>query len=569
MMLPMETQDSIVAYIEKEKLLSKKNLKEVVREHQDTGLGILNILKHEDYLNEDQLLRVLAADNHIEFIDLQPQSIEQVVAHLVPFEIADRHCLIPLKIEDNKLHLAMSSPMNLMARDQVEAKTGYEVVPVAATADAIRLAIQYQFDVANETKQAIASMRLKGDRDAEDEGVAKELVLGDVKNPITKLVTSIVRGAVDAGASDVHIEPQEEDTRVRYRVDGVLQSALTVPASAQSEVTSHIKIKAGMDISEKRVPQDGHISIVHNSRSYDLRVSSLPSVGGEKIVIRILDKDAKKWNLDKVVTDPEANEKFRQLAANPYGMLLVTGPTGSGKTTTLYSLLKLVSTPKRNVITVEDPVEYRMDGITQVQVSPAAGMTFASALKSILRQDPDIILIGEIRDLETAEIAVSAALTGHLVLSTLHTNDAPGAISRLINIGVPPFLVGSALIGTVAQRLVRLACPKCRKRYKSKKEDLKLLLGKDAPDKAVNLCKVRGCNDCYQSGYKGRKSIYEILPVSSQIKTMIMEGKSDAVIKRQAIKDGMKTLASSAIAEALAGLTTIDEITRIVEINER
>jgi type IV pilus assembly protein PilB len=565
----MDTKDPIVAFIEQEKLLSKKNLKEVVREHEETGLGILNILRHEDYLDEDQLLRVLAVDNDIEFIDLQPESIEQVVAHLVSFELADRHCLIPMSIEDNKLLVAMSAPMNLMVRDQVAAKTGYDVVPKAATTTAIRLALQYQFDVANETKQAIASMRLKGDKEPEAEEPSSELILGDVKNPITKLVTSIVRGAIDAGASDIHIEPQEEDARVRYRVDGVLQNALTVPASAQNEVVSHIKIKAGMDISEKRVPQDGHISISHNGRSYDLRVSSLPSVGGEKIVIRVLDKDANKWNLDTVVTDPDANERFRKLAANPNGMLLVTGPTGSGKTTTLYSLLKLLNTPKRNVITVEDPVEYRLDGVTQVQVRPVAGMTFASALKSILRQDPDIILIGEIRDLETAEIAVSAALTGHLVLSTLHTNDAPGAISRLINIGVPPFLVGSALIGTVAQRLVRIACPKCRKRYKAPKADLKLLLGKEAPNKDVRVAKARGCNDCYQTGYKGRKSIYEILPVSSAIRRLILEGKNDDVIRRQAVKEGMKTLAHSAVAEVLDGLTTIDEITRTIEIRDK
>jgi type IV pilus assembly protein PilB len=297
-------------------------------------------------------------------------------------------------------------------------------------------------------------------------------------------------------------------------------------------------------------------------------VSSLPSVGGEKVVIRVLEKDAKKWNLDSVVTDSEANEKFRALAANPYGMLLVTGPTGSGKTTTLYSLLKLVSTPKRNVITVEDPVEYRLDGITQVQVNPAAGMTFASALKSILRQDPDVILIGEIRDRETAEIAVSAALTGHLVLSTLHTNDAAGAISRLINIGVPPFLVGSALIGTVAQRLVRVACPKCRRRYTALKKDRDLLQIKPTVKKALRICKARGCKDCYQSGYKGRKSIYEILTVSPKLKSLIMDGKNDDVIKRQAVKDGMKSLAQSAIAEVLAGTTTLEEVSRIVDINQ-
>ncbi len=565
----MDTQDSIIAFIEQEKLLSKKNLKEVLREHEKTGLGILSILRHEDYLDEEQLLRVLAADNQIEFVDVVPESIEQVVAHLVPFELADRHSLIPTKIENNKLHVAMSSPMNLVVRDQVEAKTGYEVVPQAATENSIRLAIQFQFDVASETKQAIVAMRLREDKDEGAEEQGKELVLGDAKNPITRLVTSIVRGAIDAGASDVHIEPQEDDTRVRYRVDGVLQNALTVPTSAQNEVTSHIKIKAGMDISEKRVPQDGHISVTYNSRQYDLRVSSLPSVGGEKIVIRVLDKDSSRWNLDCVVTDAQDNQRFRELAANPYGMILLTGPTGSGKTTTLYSLLKLVSTPSRNVITVEDPVEYRLDGVTQVQVRPAVGMTFASALKSILRQDPDIILIGEIRDLETAEIAVSAALTGHLVLSTLHTNDAAGAISRLVNIGVPPFLVASALVGAVAQRLVRIACPKCRKRYKALKKDLKLILGKATPDKDVRLARVRGCKDCYHTGFKGRKSIYEILPVSSKIKDLILDSKSDEAIKRQAVKEGMKSLTHSAIDEVLARRSTLDEISRIVDMAQR
>lgn len=563
----MDTQDSVVAFIEQEKLLSKKHLQEVVREHEETGLGVLTILKHEDCLSEEQLLRVLAADNDIEFIDLNAEGIEQVVAHLVPFETAERHCLIPIKIEDNKLYVAMASPMNLMIRDQVEAKTGYPVVPVAAAPDAIRLAIQLQFDVANETKQAIVSMRLKEGQEEEAPEEEGELLLGDIQNPITKLVTSIVRGAIDAAASDIHIEPQEEDTRVRYRVDGVLQNALTVPASAQNEVISHIKIKADMDISERRVPQDGHIAVTHNSHRYDLRVSSLPSVGGEKIVIRVLDKDAQKWNLDAVANDPEDNEKFRALAANPHGIILLTGPTGSGKTTTLYSLLKLVSTPKRNVITVEDPVEYRLDGVTQVQVRPAVGMTFASALKSILRQDPDIILIGEIRDLETAEIAVSAALTGHLVLSTLHTNDAAGAISRLINLGVPPFMVGSALVGTVAQRLVRLACPKCRKRYKAMPKDLKPVLGTAAPKRSVNLCRIRGCNDCYHTGFKGRKSIYEILPVTTQIRSLILEGQSDDAIKQQATSEGMKTLAESAVAEVLAGTTSIEEIMRIVEIS--
>jgi len=564
----MDTQDSIIAFVEQEEMLSEQNLNEVVREHKATGQSILSLLKSEDHLTDDQLLKVVAASHGIEYINLEPDTIEQVVAHLVSFEMADRYSLIPMRVEDNQLFVAMKSPMNLMARDEIEMKTGYKVIPVAATEDAIRLAIQCHFDVGNETKQDIVSMRLKEGQKEEQE-VNQELSLGDVSNPVTKLVTSIVRGGIDSTANDIHIEPQEAGARVRYRVDGMLQYALTVPASVQSEVTSHIKIKAGMDISEKRIPQDGHISVNHMGHDYDLRVSSLPAVGGEKIVIRVLDKDGQRWELDSVVEDPESNRKLRQLACHPYGMMLVTGPTGSGKTTTLYSMLQLVSTPKRNVITVEDPVEYRLDGVTQVQTRPVAGLTFASALKSILRQDPDIILIGEIRDLETAEIAVSAALTGHLVLSTLHTNDAAGAISRLINIGVPPFLVGSALIGTVAQRLVRRVCPKCREAYVASDEEVKLALGKEAPEHMPEIYRPGACNDCYQTGYKGRKSVYEILPVSREIKRLIMEGGNDDLIKRQAISEGMKTLAQSAIADVMNGHTTLDEITRIVDVHQK
>ncbi len=563
----MDNQDSIIAFVEQEEMLSKQSLDEIKQEHLKTGHGILSILKSDDYLTEDQILKVVAACHGIEYIDLDADAIEQVVAHLVSFELADRHTLIPLRVDGSQLYVAMTSPMNLMVRDQIELITGYEVMPVAATVDAIRLAIQCHFDVANETKQDIVSMRLKEGQEGE-QGDDHELMLGDVSNPITKLVTSIVRGAIDSEASDIHIEPQETGTRVRYRVDGMLQNALNVPASVQSEVTSNIKIKAGMDISEKRVPQDGHISVSHVGRNYDLRVSSLPSVGGEKLVIRVLDKDAQKWNLDAVVDDEVSNKKLRKLVSNPYGMLLVTGPTGSGKTTTLYSLLQLVSTPKRNVITVEDPVEYRLEGATQVQTRPVAGLTFASALKSILRQDPDVILIGEIRDLETAEIAVSAALTGHLVLSTLHTNDAAGAISRLINIGVPPFMVGSALIGTVAQRLVRKNCPKCASSYVPDQEEISLLFGQETPKTVPELYRSTGCSDCYQTGYKGRKSIYEILDVSPKIKRLIMDGANDDEIKRLAVSEGMSTLAQSAITDVLNGCTSLKEVERTVDITQ-
>jgi len=413
------------------------------------------------------------------------------------------------------------------------------------------------------TRQTIASMRLKQDVGKLKLGTELPVVADD---PTTKLVSSIITGAINAMASDIHIEPQKPDMRVRYRVDGLLRDVIDVPSSALREVVSHIKILADMDISERRVPQDGHIALKHDDKDYDLRVSSLPAIGGEKIVIRVLDKSINRWALDEIATSPDDNRKFRSLVKNPYGMLLLTGPTGCGKTTTLYSILRLLNTPEKNIVTVEDPVEYSLDGITQVQVKPVAGMIFASALRSILRQDPDIILVGEIRDLETAEMAVSAALTGHLVLSTLHTKDAAGAISRLINLGIPPFLVASALLGTAAQRLIRTTCPKCKQPYTPTPEELELLLPSSDRGRDVRLYRGAGCNDCDHTGYRGRKAIYEILCVSQQIRKMIVGANSDDVIKQQAIKEGMRTVRKSAVDEVLAGVTTPDELMRVVDV---
>lgn len=561
----MENNDPIISFLLQENIVDEKTLQDAIQQQQETGQSLLSILKKDYLLSEEQITRVVAAVNKIEFVNLSPEMVDPMVAHLVSYEIASRHNLIPIKKEDKRLVIAMSSPLDLNIRDQIEMKTGYEVVPVAAMPNAIKQTIHYHFNVANVTKQAIVSMRLKGEPDkaaglSKDE--EKSARLADA--PIAKLVSSIIRGAVNAQASDIHIEPQESEVKVRYRVDGILRNALDLPFSAQLEVVSHIKIMSDMDISERRIPQDGHMSVQHDGKDYDLRVSSLPAVGGEKIVIRILDKNANKWSLDAVVTNPDDNRRFRELANNPYGMILLTGPTGSGKTTTLYSVLQQVNTPERNIVTVEDPVEYRLNGITQVQVRPVAGMTFASALRSILRQDPDVILIGEIRDQETAEIAISAALTGHLVLSTLHTNDAAGAISRLINIGIPPFLVSSALLGAVAQRLIRLSCPECKQPYQASEEELKYLFG--GSHEPIQLNKNAGCKNCYQMGYRGRKAIYEILPVSESIRRMIVDGAGDDAIKHQAISEGMKTLRKSGIDEVVNGVTALDELMRVVDI---
>jgi len=587
----MEKQDPIISAF-RQQIGDEQLVNAVIEKHAKSGRSLISILKEENLLGEEQLAKIIAAGNKIEFVNLSPDMIEPIAAHMVTSQIANQHNLIPIKKADNKLLVAMSDPLNLIVRDQIELRTGCKVVPLAATPSAIRGAIRHHFDVRNATRQAIASMRLKH-RDGEDgsdsaPSVNKSFQVAD--DPVSKLVYSIITGAIDARASDIHIEPQEPDMRVRYRVDGLLRDTLDVPASVQQEVVSHIKILADMDISERRLPQDGHIAIMHDSRNYDLRVSSLPSVGGEKIVLRILDKNADRWSLEKIVTSPDNNKKFRSLVKNPYGILLITGPTGSGKTTTLYAILQLLNTPEKNIVTVEDPVEYRLDGITQVQIRPSAGRTFASALRSILRQDPDIVLVGEIRDYETAEIAVSAALTGHLVLSTLHTNDAAGSISRLINIGIPPFLIASALLGTVAQRLVRTTCPKCKQSYTPSSEDIEILLGSStkvpvspaAPpcdhshrdkqnktnktDKKILLYRGQGCEDCYNTGYSGRKAIYEILCVSREIRKLISNADSDETIKQQAIAQSMKTLREDGIDQVLKGETTLEELLRVVDM---
>jgi type IV pilus assembly protein PilB len=563
----MQKQDDVIAYILKENILDQTSLEKVLEQQKASGQSLVNILRKNELVDEDRLARIIAVSNSIEFINLSPDMVDPLVAHMVTYEMVNQHNMIPVRKEGGKLLVAMSSPLNLTVSDQIEMRTGCKVVPLAATPNAIRQAIRYHFDVQNVTRQAIASMRLKQDV-SKDEPVKTDISGKSHRNsddPVTKLVSSIITGAIDVRASDIHIDPQQPDTKVRYRIDGLLRDAIKIPSSVQREVVSHVKVMADMDIGEKRLPQDGHITLKHNNCNYDLRISSLPSVRGEKVVIRILDESMKTWSLDSVVTSSADNQKFRALAANPYGMILLTGPTGCGKTTTLYSLLQMLNSPERNIVTVEDPVEYCLEGITQVQVK-VKEMSFASALRSILRQDPDIILVGEIRDYETAEIAVSAALTGHLVLSTLHTNDAAGAVSRLVNLGVQPFLVASALLGVAAQRLVRVTCKDCKQPYSPSPEDIGQLLSFSEQNKNVQFYRNQGCNNCYHTGYRGRKAIYEILCVSHKISKMIVESAGDDVIKQQAVSEGMKTLRRSGEDEVLNGTTTIDELRRLVDM---
>ena len=569
----MEKDDPIITLLLEENILDEVGVQELLAEQSQSGKSLLSILKSRNLVNQDQLTKLTAVTNNIEFVNLSSDMIDPVAVRLVSFDWAKHHNLIPVRIEKDKLFVAMSSPLNLSARDMITTKTGYKVVPLAATAEAVKQAITYHFSVESITKQDIVAMRLK---DSSGTARAKKIKLQSEKvtnAPIVRLVDSIITGAIDARASDVHVQPQEPDMKVRYRVDGILIDALEVPASAHREVISHIKILADMDISERRIPQDGHINIQHNGKDYDLRVSSLPVTGGEKIVLRILDATTGLASLEQVVKSPADREEFLSLIANPYGMILLTGPTGSGKTTTLYSMIQYLNTPDKNIVTVEDPVEYRLNGVTQVQIRPRIGMTFASSLRSILRQDPDIILVGEIRDLETAEIAISAALTGHLVLSTLHTNDAAGAISRLVNFGIKPFLVSSALLGTVAQRLVRTICPKCKGAYKPSQEEIEAIftgnnMQQKPTDAQIMFYKGSGCNACRKTGYLGRQAVFEVLDMKNTIRALVVESASDDMIKVEAIKHGMKMLSTQGIAQLMDGSTTSDELLRVIDMRE-
>jgi type IV pilus assembly protein PilB len=560
-------QDPVLTILLEEGVLPAKRAEEIAARSLESGKSILQLLRQEGIVDQNHITRLTAQVNNIEFINLSADMINPMAVQLVSRETARQYHLIPVRIENDVLYVAMHSPLNLSIRDQIASKTGYRVVPLAATFDAIKQAINHFFDVQSITRQDIVAMRLKGFAGRSENRYEIKAAASENSSPVVRLVDSVITSAVDIHASDVHIEPQEPDMKVRYRVDGVLIDALEIPASVQKEVISHIKILAEMDISEKRLPQDGHITLVHNDSDYDLRVSSLPATGGEKIVIRVLDSTTGLKKLSQIVTTPVELEQFQKLIQSPYGIILLTGPTGCGKTTTLYSLLQELNKPDRNIVTVENPVEYRIKGLTQVQVNANIGMTFASSLRSILRQDPDIILIGEIRDDETAEIALTAAQTGHLVLSTLHTNTAVGALARLYSLEIPPFHVASALLGVVAQRLVRALCPRCKQLYSAGLQEIENL-GLTAEEGSLQFYKAVGCPSCRNTGYKGRLAVYEILTITPEVRRLINKDSSEDDIKQLAMNQGMKTLRQQGIRYVMEGLTSTEELYRIIDMRQ-
>ena len=542
-------------------LASRQQVEEALETSRSSGTTPERVLLEKGAINQDGLARALAERYGLDHLDLGVFQVDMSAANLVKTAVAKRYQAVPVAFTDKRtLLIAMADPSNVLAVDDIAIMTGYEVrVAVAPPDDIANLVSRLDRldDVVGESADPV--------QEAEEEAEVVALHETSDDAPVVKLVNQIVAQAVERGASDIHLAPDGKEVRVRFRVDGVLQDITTVPRKMAAGVVSRIKIMAELNIAEKRLPQDGRVGLVVDGRHVDLRVVTLPSVHGEGIVMRVLDKASVVVELDKLgMADPE-RERFEKACRETHGCVLVTGPTGSGKSTTLYAALKLLNTPEKNIITVEDPVEYEMDGLTQVQVAAKVGLTFAMGLRSMVRADPDIIMVGEIRDRETAQIAVESALTGHLVLSTLHTNDAPSAITRLIEMGVEPFLVASALECVVAQRLARMLCPNCKRRTIIPAKVLQENGYKARVD--LEAYEPVGCRRCGGSGYRGRVGLYEVMQMSPEIQSMALERQPSEAIRVIAIQQGMTRLRDDGLLKVRLGRTSMAEVARVIGTN--
>jgi type IV pilus assembly protein PilB len=541
-------------------LISEEQLHDAMIEQRERGRSLGRIMVDRGFISERDLVTALAAQVGMEFVDLSEADVDPRAVTSVSPALARRHALLPIRFEDGKLVVAMSDPSNVVAMDDVRTVTKMDVKVVITTRESVLAAVDRYASMADDIEQMADDLA----GDGIDEDLASLTAVTE-DAPIVKFVNLLISQAVTDGASDIHIEPGEKDLRVRYRIDGVLHEVMRSPKTIQSGVISRLKIMAEVDIAERRIPQDGRIGIKVGDKAIDLRFSTLPTVHGEKVVMRILDKTSVMLTLDDLGFLDHNERRFEESYRKPYGMILVTGPTGSGKSTTLYATLNVLNQPGVNCITTEDPVEYQLPGISQVQVNNKVGLSFASALRSILRQDPDIILVGEMRDRETAQIGVEAALTGHLVLSTLHTNDAPSAVTRLTEMGIEPFLVGSAVDCVLAQRLARRVCSKCVELVTPEAEILKAAGFDDETVEArPQIPRAVGCSACSGTGYRGRLAIHEVMTVSEEIERMAVGRASSEDISRVAEEQGMRPLRADGLAKVLLGRTTIEEIGRVV-----
>jgi type IV pilus assembly protein PilB len=547
-------------------LISDDQLSKAIAEQKKEGIRLGAALVNLGYVQEHDLASFMSKHYGVPSVDLKEFDVDPAVIALIPEEVAQKYMLVPINRAGATLIVAMADPSNIFAIDDIKFMTGLNVEVVVAAEAAIKEAIDKYYDQSASMADTLGNLE-----DFDDFELVEDSELDDVNElekasedaPVVKLVNLILTDAIKKEASDIHIEPYEYAFRVRYRIDGVLYEVMKPPRKLKNAITSRIKIMSSMDIAERRLPQDGRIKIkMRRNQEMDYRVSSLPTLFGEKVVLRLLDKGSLQLDMTKLGYEEEALKWFKQEIHKPFGMVLVTGPTGSGKTVSLYSALSELNKTTENISTAEDPVEFNFAGINQVQMHEEIGLNFASALRAFLRQDPDIIMIGEIRDFETAEIGVKAALTGHMVLSTLHTNDAPSTVNRLLNMGIEPFLVASAVNLISAQRLGRRVCSDCKEPEKHPKE---ALLGAGVPENQIGkftIYKGRGCPTCNDTGYKGRIGIYQVMPMLEDIKEMVLSGANTAEIKQESMRLGVKTMRQSAVTKMMEGVTTLEEVLR-------
>lgn len=543
--------------------ITHAQLESVLKKQSITGKRLGEILINDGFVTEDDIIDTLEIQLGIPRIFFNMINVDYDAVKLVPESLASRYILIPIGFNCSRIQVVMSDPLNLFAQDDVKIASGYDVEPLFATKHEIKNAIEKYY-----SKQYVqrAAEELSKERNLQDETEETESS-NDLKYaPAVRMIDTIISNAVKARASDIHMEPFEKYIKIRYRIDGELQEMFKSPIGTLPALVTRVKILSNLNIAEKRIPQDGRIITKVDNREVDLRVSLLPTVYGEKVVIRILSRDSCLVDKKKLGMTEDSLLKLERIIKSPYGIILITGPTGSGKSTTLYAILKELNTIQKNIITIEDPVEYMMDGINQVNVNIKAGLNFATGLRSILRQDPDVIMVGEIRDGETAEIAIRSAITGHLVLSSIHTNDAPSAIVRLTDMGIEPYLVATSISGVISQKLVRKNCHHCVEEYAASEKE-KRILGIDK-EKELNLYRGKGCTYCGNSGYIGRIGVYEIMEISRELRSSIMINKSTDELRDLAIKNGMKTLKNSCVELVINGITTIDELARIAFLKE-
>ena len=547
--------------------INQAQLDEALKIQKEEGMKLGEVLVEKGFVTEYDIIHAIEQQIGIKEVDLGNVQCDKKVLKIVPQKICDKHMLAPFGFEDGKIKVAMADPLNIFAIDDIAISTGLEVKTFIAPKKDIRKFIEVNYSTEQVNKAAEELRKESKERIAQQQQSQNIEEMDDVKNaPVVKMIDKLFKNAIEMRTSDIHIEPFENEIRIRYRIDGKLQTVNVLGRESLGPLVTRIKILGNMNIAERRIPQDGRIITKVGETDVDLRVSILPVVNGEKIVIRILSRDNYKLGKEKLGIADENLKKIDRMVRSPFGIVLVTGPTGSGKSTTLYTELSEINSDDVNIITVEDPVEYTLEGINQVNVNSKAGMTFASALRSILRQDPDVIMIGEIRDNETAEIAIKAAITGHLVMSTLHTNDAASSVTRLIDMGVEPFLASTSLTGIIAQRLVRRICPYCKEEYEASSYEKKIL--RQPEDKPLKIYKGKGCGRCHNSGYYGRVGLYEVMEMDRELKDAINRTKDPNVLKDIARKNGMTTLEEECIKHVLEGLTTVKELATIAMIKE-